>query len=137
MAFSAGDIGDAGVRRVGRNRVLGHHQPAGLARLRTVAGGYLIARLHAGSVFEPRGPALRVRPDDRRSAPPRVIAGCEAAVPAGALRNYTQPVVMNRRPLRAGGRIRAPRRWPARVPPHRGGSRFPWTTGAVRTPPEG
>ena len=47
------------------DRVLGHDEPAGLARLRAVAGGHLVARLHAGPVLESRGSALRVRPDDR------------------------------------------------------------------------
>ena len=53
---------------VGRDRLLGHDEPPGLARLRAVAGGHLLARLHAGAVLEPRGSALRVRSDDRRAA---------------------------------------------------------------------
>ena len=50
------------------DRLLGHDEPAGLARLRAVAGGHLVARVHTGSVFQSRGPALRVRSDDRRGA---------------------------------------------------------------------
>ena len=63
--FQPQELARAGLRCRRRDRVLGHDEPAGLARLRAVAGGDLVARLHAGPVLEPRGPALRVRPDDR------------------------------------------------------------------------
>ena len=66
--FHPAELARAGFDAVGRDRLLGHDEPAGLARLRAVAGGDLVARLHAGAVLESRGSAVRVRPDDRGTA---------------------------------------------------------------------
>ena len=68
VALPPRGTGAARLRPDGRRRVLGHDEPAGLARVRAVAGGHQIARVHAGPVLESRGSALRLRSDDRRRA---------------------------------------------------------------------
>jgi nitrite reductase/ring-hydroxylating ferredoxin subunit len=68
VALPPGRDREARVRPEGRGGVLGHDEPAGLARLRAVAGRHLVARLQARAVLEPRGSALRVRQDDRGAA---------------------------------------------------------------------
>ena len=45
--FQPAELARPGLRRLRRDRFLGHDEPAGLARLRAVTGGNLIARLHA------------------------------------------------------------------------------------------
>ncbi len=44
--------GASGVQRRRRRGVLGHDEPAGLARLRAVAGRHLVARLYARPVLQ-------------------------------------------------------------------------------------
>ena len=56
-----------GLRRVGRDRVLGPDEPAGLARLRAVAGRDLVTRVRARAVLESGGSAVRLRSDDRQA----------------------------------------------------------------------
>ena len=45
--FQPAELARPGFDAVGRDRVLGHDEPAGLARLRAVAGRHLLTRLHA------------------------------------------------------------------------------------------
>src|SRR5215471_5621651 len=61
VALPAVGAGAPGLRRVRLHRVLGHDEPAGLARLRALAGRHIVSCLRARPVLEPRGPALRVR----------------------------------------------------------------------------
>ena len=77
--FQPAELARPDFDRVGRDRILGHDEPAGLARLRAVAGRHLVARLHARAVLESRGSALRVRPDDRGVARATATDGPVAA----------------------------------------------------------
>ena len=73
--FHPAELQRPGLRSGRCRRVLGHDEPAGLARLRAVAGRHQLTRLHAGAVLEPRGSAVCVRSDDRWAA--RGVAGAQ------------------------------------------------------------
>jgi len=62
VALSSGQRSRRDVERGGRHRVLGSHQPSGLARLRDQPGGDSVARLSPGTVLEPRESLGDVRP---------------------------------------------------------------------------
>ncbi len=68
VALPSRGAAKARLQRVGRDRVLGSHQPPGLARLRALAGRHRIQGVSAGPVLEPRGSALRVRSHDSAGA---------------------------------------------------------------------
>ena len=64
--FEADTIACRGLRPVRRDRVLGPHQPAGLARVRAPAARHLVAQLGRRPLLERGGVGPGVRPDGRR-----------------------------------------------------------------------
>ncbi len=67
LAVRGRDDRDTRLRRVGRGRLLGPHQPPGLARLRAPAAGDQVELVGRRTVYGRRGVGPRLRPDGRRS----------------------------------------------------------------------
>ena len=72
LAVRGGDDRGARLRPVRRRRVLGPHQPPGLARLRAPAARHAVVVLGRRPLLQPGGVGPRVRPDARRPLRRRV-----------------------------------------------------------------